>query len=414
MIHNRPRASKRIWIGLTTPSFSDAKRLTSKPSATWNEASSAAGSSGSAANAQVPNIKHQRPKNLHIPNSNTRLDDLTRRRDGRSLELGAFICSLRKLVRQFGYIPLLHFYERHKLFHFRRKPANARIAMIAAAGLRRPVAAEERPVLRAPVIEPEPVLCHDSLTETFERRVGPGTVLVRLARVIGEFTETELPGTDARHPCMTARRELKAVFGQVWLAVSRAAEGGEHVHKRQVALTRQSANGFGVFGQVRVAQGKIGQQPAALLERRRRDQHQSRCLPGALVEESPVITDEGGRPSASTQRFAAVEMQHNNRSSRPSKMFVEGRKTDVARLGMDRVTFPAEIAEMHIEAAIPDREQRFQVAGMLCRLDIRCANESDDVAPFQNETPSGKRLALCIRPVGCFHGRVFSRRCKVG
>ena len=179
---------------------------------------------------KTPNIKHQRLKNLHIPNSNTRFDDLTRRRDGRCFELGAFICSLRKLVCQFGYFLLLHFYERHKLFHFRRKPANARIAMIAAARLRRPVAAEERPVLRTPVIEPEPVLRPDSLTETFERRVGPGTVLVRLARVIGESTATELPGTDARHPCMTARCELKAVFGQAWLAVSRIS------HEKRVDL----------------------------------------------------------------------------------------------------------------------------------------------------------------------------------
>ena len=37
--------SKRIWIGLTMPSFSEAKRLISKPGANLKEASSAAGSS---------------------------------------------------------------------------------------------------------------------------------------------------------------------------------------------------------------------------------------------------------------------------------------------------------------------------------------------------------------------------------
>src|SRR5881394_518645 len=44
MTQMRPRASKRIWIGLMRPSVSEAKRLTSKPSAIWKEASSAAGS----------------------------------------------------------------------------------------------------------------------------------------------------------------------------------------------------------------------------------------------------------------------------------------------------------------------------------------------------------------------------------
>src|SRR5437588_9294511 len=113
MTHSRPRASKRIWIGFTTPCCSEAKRLTSKPSATWKEASSAAGSSGSAASAEAPNAKHQTPKKLQIPNLNMRFDG-TRPSEGPcvgfwacdffgtwSLELGAFIADILRLVPQF-------------------------------------------------------------------------------------------------------------------------------------------------------------------------------------------------------------------------------------------------------------------------------------------------------------------------
>src|SRR5436190_9140079 len=73
MTHSRPRASNRTWIGFTTPSCSEAKRLISKPSATWKEASSLAGSSGSAASAgrQNSNAKHQTPNKPQIPSLRT-------------------------------------------------------------------------------------------------------------------------------------------------------------------------------------------------------------------------------------------------------------------------------------------------------------------------------------------------------
>src|SRR5437660_1266314 len=117
MTHSRPRASKRIWIGFTTPCCSEAKRFTSKPSATWKEASSAAGSSGSAARAEMPNTKHQTPKKLQIQNLNMRFDDVTCRKDGRclgrwawnffgtwSLKFGAFIADILWLVPRFPFL----------------------------------------------------------------------------------------------------------------------------------------------------------------------------------------------------------------------------------------------------------------------------------------------------------------------
>src|SRR2546430_13409714 len=85
MTHSRPRSSKRIWIGFMTPCCSEAKRLTSKPSATWNEANSASGSSGSAASAETPNAKHQTPKKIQIPNLTMRFDDGTCRSEGPSV-----------------------------------------------------------------------------------------------------------------------------------------------------------------------------------------------------------------------------------------------------------------------------------------------------------------------------------------
>src|SRR5207302_9312788 len=209
--------------------------------------------------------------------------------------------------------------------------------MITAARLFGAVATQERPILRTPVIEPKAVFRYDSLAEALERGVGPNAVLVRRAGTLGEFTEAELSRESARDKCVTTRRKLKAIVGQARFAMGRSAEVGEHVHQRQVALTRNAADGVRVFGKVGIAKGKIGQQGAAFLKRRRGDQHEPGRLLCACVEELLVIADENGRPAAPTHRLGAAELEHDHRNSSPAKMLVEGRKADVTRLGMNRV-----------------------------------------------------------------------------
>src|SRR5205814_3584721 len=118
--------------------------------------------------------------------------------------------------------------QRHELFHFRRKPADARVAMIATAGLLRPIAAEERPILRPAVIEPKPVLGHDRPAQALEGCVGPNAVLVRKARGSSDVAEAELPGERARSERMTARCELQTVVSQTRLTMGRAPHFGEH------------------------------------------------------------------------------------------------------------------------------------------------------------------------------------------
>src|SRR6266496_2172877 len=175
MTHSRPRASNRIWIGFTTPSCSDAKRLTLKPSATWKEASSAAGSSGSAARAGAdnPNTKHQTTNTPQIPKLKAPRDGL----------LGKpFIGWSGKLIGQLGNLAFPGFDQRDELFHLGGEPADLRIAVISAAGLLGPVTAEESPILWTPVIEPEPVLRHDHLANAFKRRVGPDAIILRRPR----------------------------------------------------------------------------------------------------------------------------------------------------------------------------------------------------------------------------------------
>src|SRR5437773_2462856 len=237
-----------------TPSFSEAKRLTAKLSATWNEASSAAGSSASAASAEAPSTKLQAPRKPQL----------------------FFIRASGQFIGQLSDLAFFGLDQRHEFLHFRREPANGRIAIIAAARLLGPIAAEKGPILRTPVIEPEPVLRHNHLTETLERSVRPNPLLVSSARSVRHVLEAKLPRECARQVRLAARRELKAVVGEARLTMGHAAKFGEQVHQRQVALTRQVADGVRVFGQVRVACRKVRQPSTAFFEGRRRQQREPR------------------------------------------------------------------------------------------------------------------------------------------
>src|SRR5258706_2544811 len=71
-------------------------------------------------------------------------------------------------------------------FHFFGNPADVGVAMVAAAGLFGAVAAQERPVLRAPVIEPKAILGAHFLAQLFKGWIGPGAIFVRGASQIRE------------------------------------------------------------------------------------------------------------------------------------------------------------------------------------------------------------------------------------
>src|SRR3954469_2063815 len=189
MTHNRPRASIRIWIGLMSPSFSEAKRLTSNPSAIWNEASSSAGSCetfSSAANTGVAMTRIERT--------------LTNRMRS------AFDSS-------FGISD-----ERSEAFHFLREPADFRIAMIAAARLFGAVATEKGPILRTPIIKPQTILRANFLSQLFKRGIRPNAVFVRNARVCSHIAGADLARECRCQDCLAARRELKSIGGQVAFA----------------------------------------------------------------------------------------------------------------------------------------------------------------------------------------------------
>src|SRR5438094_2769944 len=96
---------------------------------------------------------------------------------------------LRKFRCQSLDLALLRLDQGHKLLHLRRKPAQLRVAVIPAARLFGPVAPKKSPVLRTPVLEPEPVLRHDHPTQPFVHDVRPNSLLVRLARRLRHFAE---------------------------------------------------------------------------------------------------------------------------------------------------------------------------------------------------------------------------------
>src|ERR1051325_3672357 len=73
------------------------------------------------------------------------------------------------------YLLLLRTNQRHILFHLGRETAHIRVSMIPAARLTGTIAAEKGPVLRAPIVEPKPVLLDDELAKRFAARVRPNT-----------------------------------------------------------------------------------------------------------------------------------------------------------------------------------------------------------------------------------------------
>ena len=109
---------------------------------------------------------------------------------------------------------LLGFEQCAELLDFLRKPANFRITMIAAARLLGAIAAEERPILRAPIIEPVPVLCNDGLAQALERVAFPCSIRAGFARFANATLQSQLPGEYDGAPCVTTRGELEAIVGQ--------------------------------------------------------------------------------------------------------------------------------------------------------------------------------------------------------
>src|SRR6185312_751619 len=111
------------------------------------------------------------------------------------------------------------------------------------------------------------------------------------------------------------------------------------------------------------------------------------------VEQLSIVANEVRQSSASAQRLTAAELQNGHRHARALEMERKRRKPDVARLRVNRVTFPAKIAEAHAETAKPRGQQRFLVTRFQRGRDVGAADECDDVAFFQLEMPGGESFA---------------------
>src|SRR5262245_44662660 len=108
--------------------------------------------------------------------------------------------------------------------------------MVAAAGLARAVAAEEGPVLWAPVVEPQAVFRHDGLSEALESGVWPESIGVRFAGALRDVRQSKLPGNGAGDQCLATSGQLQAVVGQ--FPSCDILQFFEHVGQRQCTLAR--------------------------------------------------------------------------------------------------------------------------------------------------------------------------------
>src|SRR3954468_2180507 len=118
--------------------------------------------------------------------------------------------------------------------------------MIAAAGNRCPVAAEESPVLRTPIVKPEPILGGDRLPKFLQRSIGPRAGRGWFYRSL----EPELADKFRGHQGVATTTDLQSVvfshFGEVRKINCRIAE---------------FANGTTIFDEQRIVFCQIWQQP---------------------------------------------------------------------------------------------------------------------------------------------------------
>jgi len=138
-------------------------------------------------------------------------------------------------------------------------------------------------------------------------------------------------------------------------------------------LARQLANCARVGSKVGVARGKIRQQSSAFLKWGRCDQHEPVRLPCAFIEKFLIGGDKTGQRRGPVDGLGPTKLEHDDGRSRSLQVRLQRRKTHVTRLRKNRVPFPAEVAEAHVETAKLRREQRLQIARVLCRRHISAA-----------------------------------------
>src|ERR1041385_4682214 len=83
--------------------------------------------------------------------------------------------------------------------------------MIAAARLFSAIATEESPILRAPIIKPQPVLRANFLAQMFERRICPNAVFVRNPSEFGHVARPHFAREGGGKDGLSVRCQLQAV-----------------------------------------------------------------------------------------------------------------------------------------------------------------------------------------------------------
>src|SRR4030095_16982273 len=159
----------------------------------------------------------------------------------------------RGLLRQLVHLALLRLDEGRELLDLDREPAHARVPVVAAARDARSVASEERPVLRAPVVEPELALPRGRLAQALEGLARPRAALRRIARRVRGGPQSDLARERTRGDRMPSRSELQAVARERRSATSARAQLGEEVDDGDADVARTRSDGPGVDGKVAVS-----------------------------------------------------------------------------------------------------------------------------------------------------------------
>ncbi len=265
--------------------------------------------------------------------------------------------------------------ERAELQHLGGEPADLAVEVIATRLLFRAIAGEERPVHRAPGVEPELVLGR----HRFVKRRDVGAVPKgRTPRARRQRLPAQSLGPRRRDGAMTGRSGILAVVGPRrggWLAGEDVVE----IDDGQLEFGGEGADGVGESREGLVGASGVREGRRFVLQRRRHDDAHSRDDRTKGIDEAPVRPGERVDREVWIPGFQGSEFQEDHRGAVLAEELGSVRKVQFPRLFEDGIALPTEAAEPEVMAGMRESERGFEESSSFGGHDGCSAEERDDI-----------------------------------
>jgi hypothetical protein len=181
---------------------------------------------------------------------------------------------------------------------------------------------------------------------------------------------------------MAPRCKLQTVFGE---ALGLLTERAEEIQHHVPPFVRYLADGRDDLFEIGVALAQIGERFRRAFERNRRNQHDPQgdfreIVEGFLISGPKLLV-------SFRENLHTPELNEDDGRSRLAQVVGKRREIEVARLGVDGVAFPPEIAKAG--GGMRESEEGLQMSGMLRGGDVRAPDESDDIVGLKLDALGG-------------------------